>query len=144
MPRVSREWNSAISLETITQYGLSNAYDNITISDEAILHLMIELKLERWVHEHHEAEANVGGQVGRRIAGRRANRVEVTSTRGQERYLELFVRIRDLRTHQRHGAWKDAILDSALNMVAVRNNNRQPGARRRVRAGIPAVRLLHG
>jgi hypothetical protein len=144
MPKVSRKWNSALRLRGIGREGLSLAYDGITISDEAILLLVLEFKMARWLLAQDNAAENAGDVVVRRLSGRQANRVELTSPAGLARYAAIFDRVHRQRSVASAASWKIAAVNAAVEAVATRNDNRAPTQRTRSRDVNPRVRLPRG
>jgi hypothetical protein len=124
MAQINKGWGTALRLEGVTDVGLATAYDRITVSDEALLHLVIEYKLQRWVSDRDQrAQAALGGNVENvpaRVRGRQANNRELTSATGIRRYFELFQRVQQNRANPAATSWKDEILAEARVFVDLR------------------------
>ena len=135
MTQINKGWGNALKLVGVTDGGLATAYGRITVSDEALLHLLIEYKFMRWLRDRDQQviDALGGGAVPARVRGRQANNRELTSPTGIRRYFELFQRVRHNREHPAAASWKEEILAEARVFVDLRNVMPAPRAARRSR-----------
>lgn len=147
MPKISKKWKTQLSLRTgITRQGVSGIYDTITISDEALLRLVMSLKFPIWIEALAEQPAQDNVAVHRRTAGRQRNRVGCADPAGQSEFMDIFTDVREQRTRADAASWKDAIVNAVMTNFYHTRDARQDGRaqQRAIRGAHPPIRLPVG